>query len=157
MKPFVVTARTPKDFEAKVLAALQCGYAIDNAPFLIGELLCQWVKPMPNYYEWKLLVGASLGDLQAEVQNYWGQGFDFLYNPLAFEARDVFVQWVQRWKSVHNHLIAEAEQMLVEGVQAELSAFPVVEGAPKLKLVVASQPLQILERGSSFQSFRGEQ
>lgn len=145
MKPFLVTSSESKDFEYKVLEALRSGYAIDNAPFVNvvhGSLLCQWVKPMPNYYEWKLLVGVSLGDLQAEVQKYYGEGFDFLYNPLAFEREDVFVQWVQRWKTKSEILTLEDEKRLVAGVASEL------------RLVEGVQPVQMVVGDSLFSSFR---
>lgn len=118
MKPFLITSRTVEGFENMVQKALGSGYAIDNAPFVCGALLCQWVKPMRNYYEWRLAVGVSLLDLQTEVQNFCNEGFDFLYNPLAFDEK--FVQWVQRWKSVPEPMTVRAEQMLVEGVVSEL-------------------------------------
>jgi len=143
MKPFLITSGTTEGFESMVQKALQSGYAIDNAPFVHGDLLCQWVKPMPNYYEWKLVVGVSLGDLQAEVQKFYGEGFDFLYNPLAFAREDVFVQWVQRWKVVAEPLTIAAEQKLVEGVSAEL------------KLVEDARPVQLVVGDGLFSSWGG--
>jgi hypothetical protein len=154
MKPFLIMARKPENFEHQVKSVLGCGYAIDNALFVADGLLCQWVKPMPNYYEWKLAVGVSLGDLQAEVQKYWAEGFDFLYNPLAHESENVFVQWVQKWK-VSSQLSAfsiQEEQKLLEGVTHELK---LVEDVQPVKLVVGDSLFSSWEINPFTRNFGG--
>lgn len=116
MKPFFICARTPASFEGMVSSALKSGYGFEQEPFVLGELLCQWVKPMANYYEYKLVVGASLIDLQAEAQKYWSDGFEVYSNPLSFYG--CLVLWVRKWKEVRLH--QNEEQALVEGVVREM-------------------------------------
>jgi len=75
--------------------------------------------------------------LQTEVQKYWAEGFDFLYNPLLHESENVFVQWVQKWKSLPaDALVLQEEQKLLDGVQSEISGF---------KMVADVQPVQLVE------------
>ena len=135
MRAIYLSSNDAQRLALDVDGALQNGYDLQGGLVAAGREIGQWVVKAPALYDYRLVSASSTEILEALVNGYIDDGWDFYRDTLLWDGN--YLQWIMRENQAH----ALFGQKLREALDVPVNSEQLSVSGEALTMVVDARPI----------------